>query len=52
MNELQLRPKQAYHIIGGNHAGQLFLVVHNGQSDEVVFVEKFGDFFLAGTGMG
>ena len=46
-----LLPQHGDDVVGGDHAGQLAVFVHHGQSQQVVFVEEFGDavlFFVHG----
>ena len=45
---LQLVAKHADDVVGGDNAGEVVLIVHHGESEQVVFIKQFGDFFLVG----
>src|SRR6202451_2702537 len=40
------------YVISGDYADELAAFVNDGEGDEVVFVEKFGDFVIAGSFVG
>jgi len=46
---LQLGAQQADHVVRSDYAGQLIVFIDYRQSDQIVFVEEFGELHLAGV---
>ena len=41
--------EHADYVIGGDNAGEVVVIVHHGESKQVVFIKQFGDFFVVGS---
>ena len=48
---LQLRSQQADHVVRGDDPGQLFVVIDDRESEQVVLVEQFCNLLFSGAGM-
>src|ERR1700677_2206647 len=49
---LEFGAKHGDYIIGGDDTDEFVVLVDDGEGDEIVFVEKFGDFVVAGSFVG
>ena len=48
-SSLQFGAEHGDDVVGRNHANEFVVFVDYGKSDEIVFVEKFGDFIVVGA---